>query len=300
MSSFKRGVPSLTALVALDAAVRHQSFTLAARELGVTQAAVSRQIAALEEDFGTTLFFRHHRAIEPTAECRQLANALNRHFAGITESVGEFRASNANGTITVGVTTAFSQLWLLPRLVEFRRSFPHARIRVNSTDEKINLDAENVDIAIRYGVGPFRDGKVMASCGDILFPVASPDYAHRLESVDRFWEEDYELINEDTTEPTWYTWQDWFAAAQIKHRARTPTLSFNHYTAILYAARAGEGIALGWKLLVDTFLNDGTLIRLGNQSIPAEGQFHVVVSHRARPSLTLDLFVDWLIKELTP
>lgn len=298
--SFKRNVPSLTALVALDAAVRHLSFTLAARELGVTQAAVSRQISALEADLGTPLFNRRHRAIEPTAECQQLAMALNRHFAGITDSVAEFRASTANGAITVGVTTAFSQLWLLPRLVEFRRNFPHIRIRVNTTDEKINLDAENVDIAIRYGVGPFRDGRVVTSCGDVLFPVASPDYAQRLESAEQFWDGDYELIHEDTAEPSWYTWRDWFSAAQIKHQVRPPSLSFNNYTAILYAARASEGIALGWQLLVQTFLDDGTLVRLGRKSIPAAGQFHVVVAHRARSSLTLDLFVDWLINELTP
>lgn len=300
MPSFRRSVPSLTALVALEAAVRHQSFTLAARELGVTQTAVSRQIAALEADLETQLFSRLHRAIEATPECQRLAAALKKHFAGITDSVAEFRAATANGTLTLGVTSAVSQLWLLPRLVEFRRKYPHARIRVLSTDDPINLESDNVDVAIRYGVAPFKDGRVVSSRDDVLFPVASADYAERLALPARFWEGDYELIHEDMSEPSWYTWQDWFNTASPKHRVRASSLSFNHYTEILYAARAGEGIALGWRLLVQTFLDDGTLVRLGTDEMLAAGKFHVVVSHRARPSLTLDTFVDWLSSELQP
>ncbi|WP_192246519.1 LysR substrate-binding domain-containing protein [Mesorhizobium silamurunense] len=297
--SFKKSVPSLTSLVALDAASRHKSFTLAARELGVTQTAVSRQIMALESYLGTQLFFRRHRSIEPTAECARLAAALNRHFAGIADSVAEYRAASTNGTITIGVTTALSQLWLLPRLVRFRNDYPNARIRVQSTDDRINLEAGEVDVAIRYGVAPFRDGDVVESRGDILFPVCSPDYVQRLGSTAaRFWEGRYELINEDMKEPTWYTWQDWFSELGIQNSVFAPALSFNHYTAVLYAARAGQGIALGWSLLVQTFLDDGTLVRLGDASISAAGKFHIVVARRARRNLVLDHFVSWLIQEL--
>ncbi|RWB66283.1 LysR substrate-binding domain-containing protein [Mesorhizobium sp.] len=297
--SFKRSVPSLNALVALDAAVRHKSFTLAGIELGVTQTAVSRQIMALEADLGASLFHRRHRSIEPTSECMRLATALNRHFGGIADCVADFRAAAADGAITVGATSAFSQLWLLPRLVQFRRDHPNAKIRVKTTDETINLDNGDVDLAIRYGKAPFGDGSVMASHNDILYPVCSPDHAAAMgERGPHFWDGDYDLISTESDEKSWYTWQDWFTAVGVRRKILPPALAFNHFTATLYAARAGQGIALGWDLLVRTFLDDGTLVRLGDVYLLAEGQFHIVVSNRAKKTLVLDLFVDWLTAEL--
>jgi len=296
---FRRSVPSLTALVALDAAARHRSFTLAARELGVTQTAVSRQIMSLEADLGSPLFIRRHRAIEPTPECIRLASALNMQFTAIADSVAEFRASAADGAITIGATTAFTQLWLLPRLVEFRRSHPKAKIRLKTSDEPINLEKGEVDVAIRYGKAPFQDGEVVASRGDFLFPVSSPDYAQRLgDAAGHFWNAEYELISTVSDQPTWYTWQDWFSAVGVVRTKRAPNLTFNDYAGTLYAARSGEGIALAWDLLVTTVLEDGTLVRLGKAELEAEGKFHIVVSHRCRHSLILDLFVGWLASEL--
>lgn len=299
--SFRRSVPSLTALVALDAAVRHRSFTLAASELGVTQTAVSRQIIALEADLGAPLFHRRHRSIEPTTECLRLAAALNRHFGGISDCVADFRAAAADGAITVGATSAFSQLWLLPRLVQFRRDHPNAKIRVKTSDEVINLENGDVDLAIRYGKGPFVDGVIVGSHEDLLYPVCSPDYKAALgEREYDLWQGDYDLISTVSDEKSWYTWQDWFTAVGVRRKVLPPALEFNHFTASLYAARAGQGIALGWELLVRTFMEDGdgTLVRLGNQYLVAEGQFHIVVSNRAKKSLILDLFVDWLTAEL--
>ena len=297
--SFRRSVPSLNALVALDAAVRHKSFTLAGEELGVTQTAVSRQIMALEADLGAPLFHRRHRSVEPTSECLRLATALNRHFGGIADCVADFRAAAADGAITVGATSAFSQLWLLPRLVQFRRDHPNAKIRVKTSDEPINLENGDVDLAIRYGKAPFADGEVIASHKDILYPVCSPDYAAALgEEASVFWEGDYDLISTVSDERSWYTWQDWFTAVGLRRKVLPPALEFNHFTQTLYAARAGQGIALGWELLVRTFLDDGTLIRLGDVYLVAEGQFHIVVSNRAKKTLVLDLFVDWLMTEL--
>jgi LysR family glycine cleavage system transcriptional activator len=296
---FRKIVPSLTSLVALDAAARHRSFTRAAEELGVTQTAVSRQIMYLESELGSPLFIRRHRAIEPTPECLRLAGSLNKQFAAIANSISDFKASAADGAITIGATIAFTQLWLLPRLVEFRRIHPKARIRLRTTDEPISLDRGDVDVVIRYGKSPFSDGTIVASQSDSLFPVSSPDYAERLgEFADSFWKGDYELISTESDQPKWYTWQDWFEEVGVARSKKGATLSFNDYTGSLYAARSGEGIALAWGLLVRTFLTDGTLVRLGQHELNAEGQFHIVVSRRSRQNLIVDLFIEWLASEL--
>lgn len=288
-------MPSLTALVALEAAVRHKSFTRAAQELGVTQTAVSRQVLGLEEAMGVKLFNRQHRTVEPTPQCSQLALALNRHFRGIADSVKEFGEANAKGVVTIGATTAFAQLWLLPRLVQFRTAHPEARIRLTVSDRPFDLKAGEEDIVIRYGVAPFADGRSVASRGDLLFPVASPDYAERLGARSAaFWEGDHDLIATESNVRSWYSWQDWFREVGLKHRPRQASLTFNHFPGTLYAARAGQGIALGWGLLVQTFLDDGTLIRLGQTSLVAEGRFHVVLSERTPPTPALEALLTWL------
>lgn len=150
---FRRRIPSLTALVTLEAVLRKKSFTTAATELGVTQAAVSRQIALLEEEFGQPLFVRKHRAIEPTAACINLGATLAKSFADIAESV-EALQSRSQDVLTIGATVAFSSFWLLPRLAEFRRANPGILVRVISQDSPIALDDGEVDVAIRYGVPP--------------------------------------------------------------------------------------------------------------------------------------------------
>lgn len=297
--SLKHAMPPLTSLLALEAATRHKSFTRAAQELGVTQTAVSRQIIALEERLGVQLFHRNHRTVEPTPQCSQLALSLNRHFKGIADSVKDFADAHASGVVTIGATTAFAQLWLLPRLVEFRTIYPEARIRLNVSDKPFDLETGHEDLVIRYGVAPFADGRSVASRGDLLFPVASPDYAEGLSSrVHHFWEGDYDLIATESDVRSWYSWQDWFQAVGLRHRPRQPTLTFNHFPGTLYAARAGQGIALGWELLVQTFLDDGTLVRLGETSLTAEGRFHVVMSNRTTATATTDALVSWLTAAL--
>lgn len=299
--SLKRAMPSLTALVALEAAARHKSFTRAAQELGVTQTAVSRQILGLEDVLGAQLFHRHHRTVDPTPQCRQLALALSRHFRGIADSVKEFHEASATGVVTIGATTAFAQLWLLPRLVQFRTAYPEARIRLTVSDQPFDLATGEEDIVIRYGVAPFSDGRSVASRGDLLFPVASPDYAKQLGARSAaFWEGDYDLIATESNVRSWYSWQDWFQEVGLKHRARPASLTFNHFPGTLYAARAGQGIALGWEMLVQTFLDDGTLVHLGQTNLVAEGRFHVVLSDRTPPSPALDAILAWLSQALEP
>lgn len=295
--NFKRKLPSLTALVALEAVVRHRSVTLAARELGVTQAAVSRQVAALELEFGTELFVRGHRAIEPTSACAALANTLADSFGEITRGVEALRASLGTEVVTIGATVAFTTFWLLPRLADFRRLYPNIQIRLVSQDSKLNLAGGEVDVAIRYGVPPFGDCNVLGSRGDEIMPVCSPAYAQRL-SENGSWQAGCELIEFDTGEKGWYTWRDWFARTGSKAAMPRPSLRFSHYTEAIAAARAGQGVALGWGLLVETFIDDGSLVRIGATSLVADGQHNVVAPLKPSHALLTTLAGNWMTDAL--
>jgi DNA-binding transcriptional LysR family regulator len=291
---FRRRLPSLTALLTLEAVLRRKSFTVAAGELGVTQAAVSRQIATLEEELGQPLFLRKHRAIEPTAACLTLGATLAQSFANIAESIEAIKLS-AQDVVTIGATVAFSSFWLLPRLADFRRLNPGIQVRVVSQDNRIDLDGGEVDIVIRYGLPPFSDGTVIASQGDIIMPVCSPDYlknrvAGPLSPADEF-------IETEVPDRSWVSWGRWLGERGTAFDVK-PSLRFNHYTEAIAAARAGQGVALGWGVLVRTFLNDGTLVPLDDAEFAAEGRYNVLLPLKGRGTLARDRAAAWLTAAL--
>jgi LysR family glycine cleavage system transcriptional activator len=295
----RKNFPSLNALVVLEAAARHRSFTTAAVELGVTQAAVSRQVALLEEQLATPLFTRKHRGIEPTPPCLLLASTLAMSFASIADGVDRLRSTRHQETITIGATLAFSTFWLLPRIGEFHKRYPSAQIRVMSQDSRIKLNSGEADVVVRFGLPPFDDGLVVASRADEVFPVCAPDYAQRVgHSPSMFQGRDCELIGHDVSDRSWYSWQDWFSRAGIAAGNAQPRLRFNHYTEALQAARAGHGIALGWGVMVQSHLEDGSLVRLGDAVVRAEGRYHVVVPARHKANPLRDILVQWLVANL--
>lgn len=288
--NFRRRIPSLTALVTLEAVLRHRSFTAAAVELGVTQAAVSRQIALLEEELGLPMFVRKHRAIEPTPGCLTLGTTLAQSFANIADTVDAVRSSEQD-VVTIGATVAFSSFWLLPRLAEFRRENPGVQIRVISQDARIDLDAGGVDIAIRYGKPPFADARIVGSKEDIIVPVCSPEYLRRRQSTEL--SDADEFIETDAHDRSWMSWAQW--VEETGRRLRTkPQLRFNHYTEAIAAARAGQGVALGWHLLVQTFLKDGTLVALEEDEMPTEERYHVLLPTRTVRKPAAEQAASWL------
>ena len=292
-----RNVPSLTALVALEAVIRHKSFTEAARELGVTQAAVSRQIACLEQDFGVSLFTRGHRSIQPTNACAALGVALAENFLGITEAVEAIRATGKEQVVTIGATVAFSTFWLLSRLIEFRRLHPEIQLRVISQDSKINMESSNVDVVIRYGNPPFDDGTVLASCGDTIVPVCSPEYATKIADK-HFWEIGTDLIEYDAADSSWYSWPKWYTQMGVKKPSGEPSMKFSHYTETIAAAKAGQGVALGWGVLVNTFIQDGSLVGLSERTLVPDGLYNILVPLNSPRNGAGELAANWLISAL--
>ena len=296
--SFKKSMPSVNALVTLEAAVRLKSFTAAARELNVSQAAVSRQIRLLEDDFGQPLFRRGHRRVEPTSAGGVLGATLNRALEMISDTVDALRRPRATETLTVGATLAFSYFWLLPRLSSFRDMRPDLKIRVVSQDEPFDLRAGELDVLIRFGVPPFPDGRAVASSSDAVFPVCSPDFAARLKT--RPSPEDLmslPLIGNDAPDPCWMFWPDWFERAGLGRRTPRSALQFNHHTDAIAAAVAGQGVALGWNVILHDLLERRQLVPL-TDGIGVEATYNVLVPNRRRTSEAASAFVAWIASKL--
>lgn len=298
MTTLRHDISSLSALVAFEAAARLGSFSRAAQEMGVTQAAISRQIKALEADLQTLLFVRAHRKVELTRAGALLSNATTGGFNRISETIGTLRLLRAPETVSVGATLALSHFWLLPRLTSFRRYSPDLQLRVISQDEGFDLHSDDAQIVIRYGRPPFAGARVIASLADRIFPVCSPAFRDRHGGF----AEDRQLfalplIATDWRDPDWSSWGSWAEAAGFGRVDLQIALRFSHYTDTVYAAMNGEGVALGWENLLSQPLRDGRLVRLGRAEVVPPAGYHVIVSETSRPDARAAKVLAWLAEE---
>ncbi|ORE94162.1 LysR substrate-binding domain-containing protein [Acuticoccus yangtzensis] len=295
MSRLRRSVPSLGALAAFEAAARLGGFTKAAGELGVTQAAISRQIRVLETDLGKPLFVRGNRVVELTAAGRLLAEAVSESFTRMASAIDEIREGRDLTTLTVSTSLAFSHFWLLPRLPSFRVAHPDVKLSVLSSDYAVDLRLGEADVAIRYGKPPFRDGHSVASLPEIAYPVASPALVERLpHPITSDTLNHLPLIEGEPRERQWLSWPKWFALAGIDAIPRRGILTFNHYSDAVYAAITGEGVILGWHRLLERPLGDGRLTRVGDVQVEIEEAHHVVVASDKLDLPTVGAFVEWI------
>lgn len=299
MTSLKRSVQSIGALTTFEAAARLGGFTLAAHELGVSQAAVSRQIKLLETDLNTPLFLRAHRRVSLTPAGEALAGALTSAFGRVADVIETIRQPGLPGTVTLGATLAFSHFWLLPRLAGFRALHPGVRLRLIAEDSASDLRRDRLDIAIRYGAGRFEGARSLASLRDEVFPVCGPALhaAYGLDgSVERL--VSAPLLASDWLDPSWLNWRQWARLAglgpALGRASDRSTLRFNHYTDTIQAAISGEGIALGWARLLSGPLGEGKLVRACDTSLWPEERYHLLVPTDRDPSAAATKVLNWL------
>ncbi|MFT4152006.1 MAG: LysR substrate-binding domain-containing protein [Paracoccaceae bacterium] len=305
MTSLRRSVPSMNALATFEAAARLSSFTQAAAELGVTQAAVSRQIKLLEEDLNTPLFVRAHRKVALTTAGAALASTVSAAFGNMADMIETIRRPETADTVTVGATLAFCHFWILPRLAGFRAAHPSIKLKLIAEDSVTDLRRDRLDVAIRFGRPPFADGRTIVSAPDTVFAVGSPALLNArgmlAETADLL---RLPVIASDTVDPSWLTWRTWAQAVglgpALGRASDLSGLRFNHYTDTIQAASNGEGIALGWAMLLDGHLRDGRLVRLGQHQMVLPESYHVLVPAGREPQPATRDFLDWMRENFPP
>lgn len=304
MPSLRRSVPSMSALATFEAAARLGSFTLAAAELGVTQAAVSRQIKLLEDDLNTALFLRAHRKVALTHAGAALAGTVGTAFASMAEMIETIRRPQQLNAVTLGATLAFSHFWILPRLSEFRAAHPEITLKLLSDDGPTDLRRDRLDAVVRFGRPPFADGRCIASRPDTVFPVCSPRLIERLGiDPDNADLASLPLIASDIVSPSWLTWGTWAQTlglgSAIGRTSDRSSLRFNHYTDTIEAALNGEGVALGWSMLLANHLREGRLARLGRDALETENAYCVVVGNQPEDRGAVDALASWISNSLS-
>lgn len=291
-------MPPLTALTAFEAAARLSSFTKAASELGVTQAAVSRQVHLLEEGFGFPLFLRRHRRIELTEKGRLLSAAAGDAFSLIASTVESISKDDESDDLTIAATISFSHFWLLPRISEFSGRHPGIKLRIVTQDSIANFDHGGVDLAIRFGNGVWQDGRAELLFDDEIFPICSVEYADTIGEISDPRElVHHPLISNDSDDPNWTGWDEWLSAFSVKAPKRARGFRCSFYTEAIYAALNGQGIALGWKRLVDDLLRQRRLVRVTSHAISTRAAYFVVVPRHTAQKPAVLQFIAW-IKEI--
>ena len=298
MRSLRKRLPPLGTLLAFEAAARHLSFTTAAGELGVSQAAVSRQIRTLEDHLETPLFRRLHREVRLTLEGERLQAAVTMSLGHIAETADTLRRQSGPGAVSVCTTIAFSAFWLMPRIESFREARPDIELKLVAAEHLVDLVAEDIDLGVRYGDGLWPDVTAELLFQDEVFPVCSPAYLEanpNLATPDDLLET--RLLHQDVTDPSWLSWEAWLGQHGVALPRSLPGPSFNNYVIVMQAAQAGQGIALGWGRFVGPMLESGTLVPVLDTRLRTKDAFHLVSPRRETQSAEALAFRDWLLAQ---
>jgi LysR family transcriptional regulator, glycine cleavage system transcriptional activator len=283
---------SLLALRAFEAAARHLSFKDAARELHVTQAAISRHVRALETELGKVLFRRLHRRVELTAGGTRLASALSVGFHQIHQAVQNARSISK--PLRVSVEPAFASRWLMPRLRSFTQAHPNIELQLEASDALRSVGAE-ADIAIRFLAQPRKRAPAggrrlfaiecmpVISTSDTESIVAGSDAAV-LQRV---------LLHDDDGR----AWRSWFKAAKLAGFDSAKHQYLSDYALTLDAAQRGNGVALGTRIFLESELTSGRLKALGSTRVVPGGYWLLEAKSRVTAKLR-SAFIDWLNHEL--
>lgn len=295
--SAMRRVPNFVLLRAFEAAARLESFTLAAKELHLTQSAISHQVKELEEYFGRRLFDRHTRRVEPTPEGKRLQESLSKVFDVIEAACNEVALAPQSQVLVVYCTPSFAVKWLGPRLPQFMQTHGDITIRMGSGAEVIDLThAREVDVAITYGSAHTRAGLTVRPLGkERIVPLCSPSLINANELL-RSQMEKLPLIDSQLSRVTWL---DWFGENGMVCPGR-PRVSFDRGALAVSAAVDGMGIALESVRFAERELSKGDLIALGEDEFTHIARETHFLSYRQNEAHLhkIEAFVQWLIEQL--
>lgn len=279
-------LPHLPWLRSFEAAARRLNFTLAAAELGLTQAAVSQQIKALEEELGASLFRRARRGVELTAEGAAYLPHVQAAFAGLAHTTEELFSGARTTEIRLIAPASFAALWLAPRLAAFTAAVPGVSLTVSTMVAPRDYAEAGADLEIRFGSGQWPGLQAHRLTTEHMTPVCVPP------APTGAWQEMPLLTVRGARE----MWRDWFQMAGERPPARR-FHSFDTFVIALEAAKAGAGVLLGSRPLIDAALNRGELVTLSDLELPSpHGHF---LAYRAEEvqSPALRASLNWFLRE---
>jgi len=265
MPNLRKKLPSANALFVFEAAARCGNFTRAAEELYVSQPAVSRMLARMEDHIGVRLFERVRGGIELTEDGRILYRKISEGFGGIESAIREIEArSTGVETVTLSVSTGFTTHWLMPRMSRLHQAFPSVDLRFQLVSGRIGGPLVDVDLGMRFLHDEEISENAVLVMPEMLLPLSDPRYHETAASETGRAHGDTVIVMDDEERG----WHERFRAFASKERHAAGMLSFNDYAIVVQAALLGQGVALGWLNVTSHWLAQGALV-------PAEEELKV-------------------------
>ncbi|KAB2825203.1 transcriptional regulator GcvA [Aliivibrio finisterrensis] len=289
-----RRLPPLNSLRVFEAAARHLSFTRAAEELFVTQAAVSHQIKALEEFLGLKLFRRRNRSLLLTEEGQSYFLDIKEIFSSLSEATDKVLERSAKGALTISLPPSFAIQWLVPRLSDFNNQEPDIDVRIKAVDMDEGSLTEDVDVAIYYGRGNWPGLRVELLYQEQLLPLCSPQVLLNEKPLATIDDLRFHTLLHDTSRKDWKLFVKQFelAGMNVNHGP-----IFSHSTMVLQAAAHGQGIALGNNVLAQPELDAGRLVAPFEEVLISKNAFYLVCSEKQADTGRIATFREWILSK---
>ncbi|CUX56809.1 transcriptional regulator, LysR family [Agrobacterium deltaense Zutra 3/1] len=282
----------LNGLRAFEASARHLSFTRAAIELCVTQAAVSQQVKGLEKRLGVSLFQRLPRGLKITAEGEALLPTVTSSFDQMATTLDRIEAGQVRELLFLGVVGTFAVGWLLPRLNAFQKQHPFIDVRVSTNNNRVDMAAEGLDFAIRFGQGSWHGTDAFRLFEAPLSPLCTPKLAETLKKPADLMEAT--LLRSYRADE----WSNWFAAAGVTPAAQVNAgIVFDTSLGMMEAALQGLGVALAPPSMFSRHLTSGAIIQPFPVTISL-GSYWLTRLQSKPPTPAMQAFSDWMFDSI--
>lgn len=298
MNSLGKSLPPLASLLPFEAAARLESFSKAAEELHLTQAAVSRQIRSLEDNLGLKLFYRRNRAVFLTPEGRELAGVVGTALHSISLGAEALRETQGKNRVVLLCQLCEAFYWLMPRLSTFHQQHPAIEIQVATTTRPLTEFNGHFDVALQSSGRSSGMHPLVFTAADEVFPVCSPRYlapGQALEVVDL---NRHTLLHHSATPPHLMEWDSWLRAVGHPLEGNAKGVVFDSYPLMLQAAVEGHGIAMGWQRTAGRLIDNGTLVRPCAESVALPDALSVFRQQGAGDSAEVRALIEWLAEAL--
>lgn len=287
-------LPPLNALKAFESAARHLSFTKAADELFVTQAAVSHQIKLLEDFLNTALFIRKNRALELTEPGSAYFHEIKGILRRLAEVTDQVRNRKADQELIIKVPQTFGLAWLVPQLSEFNRLYPEIEVNIQGFDYDESDILADADVAIFYGKGDWKGLKSQRLLEGRLSILAAPKLLAQKPLAVLNELAQHNLLHVHSRE----NWQRMAAHLQLDNLPIQHGAVFSHTFMALQAALHGQGVVLANKILAQQYINDGSLQEVFCTDVTDPKSFYVVYHPNYSDKMQTVAFIHWIIEHI--
>jgi len=290
----RRKIPSTAALVSFEAAARHESFTKAAQELSLTQGAICRQIASLEDFLGVELFRRSRRGVKLTEAGISYSRRIATQLDAVERDTLSVMGHTGANVIELAVVPTFGTQWLLPRLKDFQQQHPEVTVNLTNRTRPFLFADTEFDAAIYFGDADWSGTESHKLMGENPMPVCSPAQLGNQTHLTAEAIAELPLLQQ-TTRP--YAWRQWFNAQGLNVARDLTGPRYELFSMLAQAAMHDMGIALIPPFLIQRELAEKRLVVANPNALSSLKAYYLMIPERKVESASLRAFRDWLVNQ---